>query len=95
MRTLLSFDLFLNIQAAGQMFVVGNRLRSSGSELAKLKAKGYVGRRASKYTLGIQNHCQNSNKRNSFQTDLWHRGRHSSRDRANHPKDDFPQIREK
>jgi type I site-specific restriction endonuclease len=38
MRTLLSFDLFLNIQAAGQMFVVGNRLRSSGSELAKLKA---------------------------------------------------------
>ena len=37
MRILLSFDLFLNIQAAGQMFVVGNRLRSSGSELAKLK----------------------------------------------------------
>ena len=38
MRILLSFDLFLNIQAAGQMFVVGNRLRSSGSELKKLKA---------------------------------------------------------
>jgi hypothetical protein len=38
MRILLSFDLFLNIQAAGQMFVVGNRLRSSGSELVKLKA---------------------------------------------------------
>jgi predicted RNase H-like nuclease (RuvC/YqgF family) len=37
-RILLSFDLFLNIQAAGQMFVVGNRLRSSGSELKKLKA---------------------------------------------------------
>ena len=38
MRILLSSDLFLNIQVAGQMFVVGNRLRLSGSELAKLKA---------------------------------------------------------
>jgi hypothetical protein len=38
MRTFFSFNIFLNVQAAGPMFVLGNRLHLSGSELAKLKA---------------------------------------------------------
>ena len=38
MRTFFSFDIFLNVQAAGQMFVLDNRLCLSGSKLAKLKA---------------------------------------------------------
>ena len=38
MKTFFSFNIFLNVQAAGPMFVLGNRLHLSGSELAKLKA---------------------------------------------------------
>ena len=38
MRPFFSFDIFLNVEAAGSMFVLGNRFRLSGGELAKLKA---------------------------------------------------------